>query len=81
MFNERCYDMDNDMSANFIGDNNVINMENEMNISAGPMMNPGNMPMMNPGSMQMGGCVMRPVCEPVQERCVHKTIMHEVPQE
>ena len=32
MFQDRCYDRDNDMTANFFGDNNQI--MNEMNMTA-----------------------------------------------
>lgn len=65
-----------EMNATFIGNNNTI--ENEMNMGMG-------MPNMDYGSMDMGmggSCGMqRPICCPVQQRCIHKTIVHEVPQE
>lgn len=68
MFREQCCDRQNDFNANFSGYNDVnvdINVEN----TAMPMQN---MPMM--------GNVSSPVIEPVQERVVQRTIMHEVPQ-
>lgn len=62
--------MNSEINTNFIGDNN--NVENEMNIDVNMMGGPA-------GRMGMGCCPMRPACEPVQERCIHKTIVHEVP--
>ena len=47
-------------------------MENDMNMMAMPMMDGGSMEM-------MGGCCSRPIESPVQQRCIHKTIVHEVP--
>lgn len=69
--NEDIVSRDTDMNATFIGNNNTI--ENEMN------MNMGGMPMMDGGSMEFGGCCQRPITGPVQQRCIHKTIVHEVP--
>ena len=53
-----------DFDSNVTGNNNVV--ENDMNVDINMMGN-------NPNMMQ-GGCN-----EPVQEKCIHKTIVHEVP--
>ncbi len=78
MFQDRCYDRDNDMTANFFGDNNQI--MNEMNMTAntntefdGAMQPAMDMP-------AMGGSCQQPIAEPMKERCVHRNIYHEVPQ-
>lgn len=77
MFQDRCYDRDNDMTANFFGDNNQI--MNEMNMTAntntefdGAMQPAMDMP-------AMGGSCPQPIAEPMKERCVHRNIYHEVP--
>ncbi len=65
------FDRHNEMTANFIGDNNYI--DNDMTIDVN----------MNAMPQAQGGCpcnMPQPIMEPMQERCVHKTIMHEVPQ-
>lgn len=74
--NEDMLSRDNEMNATFIGNNNTI--ENEMNMNVGPSM--GGYPMMEENNMQMG-CCGRPIMSPMQQRCIHKTIVHEVPQE
>lgn len=64
---------DFDMNSNITGNNNTI--ENEMNV-----VDVNN----NSQAMPMGGMSNTfgsPIVEAVQEKCVHKTIMHEVPQE
>ena len=71
MFREQCCDRQNEFNANFAGYNDV-NMDVDINVE--------NMPMAAQGSgMQMPGSVSCPIIEPVQERVVHSTIMHEVP--
>lgn len=55
------------------GNNNIV--ENEMNVDidmvqGGPM---------NTGMMSSSCC--SPIKEAVKERCVHRTIVHEVPQD
>ena len=73
MFREQCCDRQNEFNANFAGYNDV-NMDVDINVE--------NMPMAAQGSgMQMPGSVSCPIIEPVQERVVQRTIMHEVPQE
>lgn len=64
--------IDNDMNSTIYGNNNTV--EQEMNVDVN----------MNTNSPMMGGgsCMSdpgRPIVEPIQERQVHKTIMHEVP--
>ena len=67
MFN-RCYDRD-DINNTFIADN----MDVDMNID---YMN-NNMPMaMDPS---IPGWVSQPIIEPMQQRVVNRTIVHEVP--
>lgn len=61
-----------DFDSNVVGNNNVV--ENDMNVDINMMAN-GN---------PMGGCqqtpmMNSPISEGVQEKCVHKTIVHEVP--
>lgn len=52
-----------DFDSNVTGNNNVV--ENDMTVDIN---------MMNNSNMMQGGCN-----EPVQEKCIHKTIVHEVP--
>ena len=73
LFRDQAEVRNNEMNANFdlVGNNNVI--DNDMNIDVNMMTPTTGM------NMGMGGCPNRPIFEPVQERCVHKTIVHEVP--
>ncbi len=66
MFQERCYDRDT--NGNFFADN----MTNNIDIDVNEYANSNNM------NMNMN-CSNSPLIEPMQERCVHRTIMHEVP--
>lgn len=66
MFEDRCYDRDNMINANFTGDNMNVDMDIEMNNNV-----------MNNTQTTM----QAPIMSPVQERCIHKTIIHEVPQD
>ncbi len=68
MFQERCYDRENDINNNFFAND----MTNNIDIDVTNNEFDGNM------NMAQGGC-NRPLIEPMQERCVHRTIMHEVP--
>lgn len=73
MFN-RCYERDNDINNTFVADN----MDVDMNID---YMNNNNMAMpisMDPG-MQVNGGVSQPIIEPMQQRVINRTIVHEVP--
>lgn len=76
MFDNRCYERDNDMIANFVGDNNEIT--NEMNMEVNTFNN-ASMPMAG-GNMQPSCCsTQSPIIEPMKERCIHREICHEVP--
>ncbi len=69
MFNQDFF-QNNNIESNINGDNNYIN--NDMNIDV----NMTNMNSMNNNSM-MG----QPVNEGTQQRVVHRTFVHEVPQD
>ncbi len=57
--------------SNVTGNNNIV--DNDMNVDIN---------MMNSASMEQGqGMMGGTMSEPVQEKCVHRTIVHEVPQE
>jgi len=72
MFN-RCYERDNDINNTFVADN----MDVDMNIDY--MNNNMAMPMaMDPG-MQVNGGTQAPIVEPMQQRVINRTIVHEVP--
>lgn len=74
MFDNRCYERDNDMIANFVGDNNDIT--NEMNIEMNAMPQQA-MPV---ADMDTTSCsTQAPIVEPMKERCIHREIYHEVP--
>ena len=67
MFQDRCYDRDTDINNNFFADNMTNNIDIDVNNGM-------------QGNTQMAmGPTQRPLVEPMQERCVHRTIMHEVP--
>lgn len=70
MFDQNNFDFD----SNVTGNNNVV--DNDMNIDIN-MMNGGAGGM----NMNMNAAVMPggPVQEGVQQKCIHKTIVHEVP--
>ena len=74
MFNNRCYERDNDMIANFVGDNNEIT--NEMNMEVNTTA-----PAMPMGANMPTSCcsTQSPIVEPMKERCIHREIYHEVP--
>ena len=77
MFQDRCYDRDNDITANFFGDNNQITNEMNMVNDSGNTYDDSMMQQAMPNP-NMGG-VMQPIAEPMKERCVHRNIYHEVP--
>lgn len=60
-----------EMNSNIAGNNNVI--ENEMNVDIDMISN-------NQPQNEINGGMSNPITEAVQERCVHRTIVHEVPQ-
>ena len=70
MFTNRCYDRD-DINNTFVADN----MDVDMNIDY--INNSNNMPM-NPG-MEINGGTQAPIIEPMQQRVINRTIVHEVP--
>ena len=59
-----------EFDSNVVGNNNVV--DNDMNVDIN-MVNNENAPMMQ------GGFQMNPISEAVQTKCIHRTIMHEVP--
>ena len=69
MFQDRCYDRDNDMTTQFVGNNNTVDID--MNVDS----NFGDMPMMGMNSAM----AQNPIVGPVQERVVNRTFVHEVP--
>ena len=69
MFQDRCYDRDTiDINNNYYAENMVNDVDMDYN-NANMGMN------MN---YQNEGC-NSPIVEPMQEKCVHRTIMHDVP--
>ena len=65
MFQDRCYDRDIDINNNYYAENMVNDVDMNYN-------NNNNMDMNYNNSNQ------NPIVEPMQEKCVHRTIMHEV---
>ncbi len=61
-----------EMNSNFAGNNNIV--ENEMNVDIDMISN-------NQETSQTTGGCCNPITEAPKERCVHRTIMHEVPQD
>ena len=64
MFQDRCYERDIDINNNFFADNMTNNMDTDFN-NTSPMnyqMNENN----------------SPIVEPMQEKCVNRTIVHQV---
>lgn len=63
-----------DFDSSVMGNNNIV--ENDMNVDINMMGN-------NMVGDNMGGCptpmMNSPISEGVQEKCIHKTIVHEVP--
>ena len=59
-----------DQNATIMGDGNFIDQDMNVDINVG----------MNQGPTMMEAQEMTaPIMEPVQERCIHKTIIHQVP--
>lgn len=71
MFRNCCYDRQNEVNNNFVAEN--------MNVDFDVEMNQNQMMAMQPAGANMMGGVQRPIVEPMQERVVNRTIMHEVP--
>ena len=59
-----------DFDSNVVGNNNVV--DNDMNVDIN-MMGYQNMP------QATAVCCSSPINEAVQEKCIHRTIVHEVP--
>lgn len=68
MFQERCYDRENDINNTFFAENMTNNIDMDQNNFQG----------MNT-SQQMMGSVGQTLYEPMQERVVNRTFVHEVP--
>ncbi len=66
MFQENCYDR-NDINTNFFADN----MSNDIDVNV-------DVNGFNTG-MNMNTCSGNPIVEPMRERCVNRTFVHEVP--
>lgn len=67
MFTNRCYDRDNDITNNFIADDMNIDMDIQMNSN------------MMDSNISYDGVSQAPIIEPMQQRVINRTIMHEVP--
>lgn len=67
MFQERCYERDGDINNTFFAENMTNDID--MNVNNAAMM----------PNYQMSSCGQQPMVEPMQERIVNRTIMHEVP--
>ena len=66
MFQERCYERDVDINNNFFADNMTNNMDTDFNMNQ------------NTTDYQINNDNSTPIVEPMQEKCVHRTIYHEV---
>ncbi len=69
MFQDRCYDRDIDINNNYFADNMTNNVDMDF----------GNMPNMDMNMNYQTDVCQNQVVEPMQERCVNRTIMHIVP--
>ncbi len=67
MFQDRCYDRDVDVNTNFFADNMTNDIDVNVDVNTSDF------------NANMSNFENRPLVEPMQERCVHRTIMHEVP--
>ena len=76
MFDRNCCQarQNNEFNAEFNAD--TMNVDMDVNLNQGGMMPAANMGGVGP---VMGGTTQSPIIEPMQERQVHRTIMHEVP--
>lgn len=69
MFQDRCYDRDVEINNNYFAED--MNNYNDTDF---------NMPNQGSNMNYMSDtCPNNPIVEPMQEKCVHRTIMHEVP--
>ena len=67
---KRPMDFEMNSNTNITGNNNVV--DNDMNVDINMMQNS------DMGNTMSGGCC-NPISEAPQVRCVHRTIVHEVP--
>ena len=65
MFQDRCYERDIDINNNFFADNMTNNMDTDFNMN-------------NTMNYQMDNNPNAPIVEPMQEKCVNRTIVHQV---
>ena len=72
MFTNRCYDRDNDINNTFVAEN----MDVDMNMD---YMNQQSMPIASDPGMMIPGGTGAPIVEPMQQRVINRTIVHEVP--
>jgi len=69
MFDRSCHNRQNEFNTEFNAD--TMNVDIDMDFNQG-----GNMGFVN---NQMPGTIQSPIIEPMQERQIHRTFMHEVP--
>ena len=69
MFQDRCYERDVDINNNFFADNMTNNMDTDYNMNNNSQMD---------YNMNTNTCPNQPIVEPLQEKCIHRTITHEV---
>ena len=69
LFNSQDFNMD--QASTITGDNNFVDQDMNVDINVGGAMASNQMM-----EAQESTC---PIMEPVQERCIHRTIVHEVP--
>jgi len=67
MFQDRCYERDIDINNNFFADNMTNNMDTDFNMNANQTMD-----------YNMNASNNAPIVEPMQEKCVNRTIVHQV---
>lgn len=67
LFNNQ--DLNLDQNSTIVGDNNFVDQDLNVDINVG----------MNQGGQMMEAEASNPIIEPMQERCVHRTIVHQVP--
>ena len=76
MFTNRCYDRDNDINNTFVAENMDVDMDIDyMNTNNNAM----SMPMAMDPEMSIPGGTQAPIIEPMQQRVINRTIVHEVP--
>ncbi len=68
MFQDRCYDRDATINNNYFAED--INNYNDVDFNTPNDINNNN--------IFSDTCGNNPIVEPMQEKCVHRTIMHEV---